>query len=302
MANGNFGGGDGSEVSPYLVEDIEDFLLVRKWGSVMIGPTRYFKQVNDLDFSGVSFEDTLDRVFNGVYDGGYKKNRNLTIQNTTRYTTVGGLFQTLENASIKNVFLESCSIKAATTVGGIAGTARNSLIRNCSVKGNIIINPPTFGAIGTIGGIVGSFDGRIEDCYADVNLSYIIQTGDSPFGRTVNMGGIVGSPSRETIIKNVYMIGSMSGYGSRVGSYYGFTPNPTPQVINSFYDYSKTMLVSLNGGTTTTLEKSSSEVTSEWDFVNVWIENARYPDLRIPGAILCKSTPVPFTIKKMKTL
>ena len=107
MANGLFGGGNGEELTPYLVEDAEDLDAVRN------DLAAHYKQTANIDLSGyanwVPIESTWNNGFSGLYDG-----NNFTISNLTQ-DLVGttyefewgmtGLFGYCEDATLKNIKL-----------------------------------------------------------------------------------------------------------------------------------------------------------------------------------------------------
>src|SRR5690554_6146631 len=207
MANGNFGGGDGTALNPYLVEDAHDLDAVRNY----LGDTSvHFKQVANIDLSswgnwlpiqnGSSISS--ENVFRGVYDGGGYKISNMTCQHNRYYV---GLFGYITSATIKNVFVENCNVNGDTNVGSLVGdtSSGSNTILNCYSSGNV-------SGRSTVGGLIGScYDGTtISNCYFSGNVSGTNWT-----------GGLIGSSSSAKI-SNCYSSGSVSG-DSPVGGLIG---------------------------------------------------------------------------------
>lgn len=109
MASGNFGGGNGTIESPYLIEDVAD---LRAINGITISSDRYYKLVNDLDLSeyeGTYFPkiringySSSDR-FKFNFDGNGHKILNLTqIYNDNTDTIDSGLFEVYSSSSINS--------------------------------------------------------------------------------------------------------------------------------------------------------------------------------------------------------
>lgn len=102
MANGNFGGGNGTAATPYLVEDLKDLLAIGNKATPSTG--LYFKQIADIDLSEYTTSTSFPKirctnayasnstVF--MYDGGGYKILNLTqLQDDSNSNTNFGLFE-----------------------------------------------------------------------------------------------------------------------------------------------------------------------------------------------------------------
>lgn len=237
MAGGNFGGGDGGSLTPFLIEDVYDLDAIRTKNSGL-----NFKQVNDIDASAISNFTPIASAdgsanFVGSYDGAGFTISNLKIN----YGYNGaGLFTYLNTSSmIKNVHLVNCDITGtATYTGGIVGNNASGLIKNCSVKGSVKGTKFVGGIVGvshsnpnlgvhscffdghvfgteSVGGIAGYFESKdlynasfIKDCY-----SLGIVEGDTI------VGGVVGQISRgwtsvHYIINNCYSTSHVVGSSS----------------------------------------------------------------------------------------
>lgn len=109
MANGIFGGGNGSASNPYLVEDVADLRAINE---ITISSDRYYKLVNDLDLS--EYEGTyFPKIrlygysnasrYKFVFDGNGHKISNLTqIYNDNTDTVDSGLFEVYSSQSISS--------------------------------------------------------------------------------------------------------------------------------------------------------------------------------------------------------
>ena len=225
MAGGTFGGGSGTELDPYLVEDALDLDAVRN------GLTAHYKQTADIDLTSWGNWVCIGEInywtpggrFTGSYDGGNKKIINMT----SEY----GLFRFLENATIKNLELDSphltggwwhgfiCTdgklsnffnIKVlsgtATTEGSVAVFAS---VEGCEIEkisADVFYTPTPWGQ--DFGGIVaqttssGGVISNIVECYARI----IIDPNGSPIYDYV--GGIA-SDARDTNIDRCYSEGSI---------------------------------------------------------------------------------------------
>ena len=150
MANGNFGGGDGTSGNPYLVEDAYDLNAVRNSLSA------HYRQTQDIDLTGWDWQPIGATwawssyystwvwqfgYFTGTYDGDYHRISNLTIvyagcpdnanTSSTQLYRVG-LFAAIGNvynpphAVLQKVWLDTVSIGGwlpLHDVGALVGTA-----------------------------------------------------------------------------------------------------------------------------------------------------------------------------------
>ena len=204
MANGNFGGGDGTELTPFLVEDAYDLNAVRN------NLSAHYKQTADIDLNIYSTgegwipigQTTIE--FTGVYDGDGYNIVNLWSDSLAGY---GGLFGKADGAKFKNINLINVIIVSATNsnMGGLVGYAVNMTedsIYNCHVSG--VINESNSNRW-YIGGVVGSCDSgdgvySINKCSFEGNIKSSVSANSF-------IGGICGSCS--TSIKNSYSSGNI---------------------------------------------------------------------------------------------
>ena len=207
MANGNFGGGDGTELTPFLVEDAYDLWAVRN------DLSSHYKQIADIDLNIYSTGDGWIPIgqetaeFTGVYDGNGYDIVNLWSNSLVSH---GGLFGRADGAKFKNINLRNVIIVSAANgeVGGLVGRAVNMTedsIYNCHVSG-VINESNSSGQY--IGGVVG-FCGA-SGVYSINKCSFegVIK---SSISGTAHIGGICGYCF--TSIKNSYSSGSIVAPG-----------------------------------------------------------------------------------------
>ncbi|MGE7091688.1 GLUG motif-containing protein [Lysinibacillus sp. NPDC048646] len=210
MANGLFGGGDGTELSPFIVEDAQDLDAVRNNSSAS------YKQTKSIDLSVYPNWIPLGDInnnnkFSGSYDGS-----DLTIDNLTISSTSGslGLFNNCHSGKIKNVNIKNANISAANfqEVGVLAGTLTNTQITECTVSGKVQV----LGFFNTVGGLAGVITGT-----SVIKQSAVINSEIK--GKYV--GGFVGNFTGK-LIENCYVTGKVTGYSDNGSSQVsGFAEN-----------------------------------------------------------------------------
>lgn len=170
MARGNFGGGDGTELNPFLVEDKEDLLQVfyknREY------PMHHYKQSKDINLIGVDWIPIGDisqgPPFMGVFDGDNYSIKNLKFSSGSSYI---GLFGLCVGATLKNIDLEKAEIVssngfyAALLCAYLDGQC---VVSDCSVQGTVVGNFSN----SNIAGLAVSLSSAsvIERCSANVKL------------------------------------------------------------------------------------------------------------------------------------
>lgn len=164
MANGLFGGGDGTEISPYIVQDAHDLWAVRNDLSA------HYVQANNIDLNifveGNGWEPIgqSDAPFTGLYNGNNFEIKNLWSGNITGH---GGLFGYvtggfLHNITLSNAILAKPSLGIGALVGYITNTSENAVV-NCHATG--VINEQKISASTSgVGGLIGrAANGGIKD-------------------------------------------------------------------------------------------------------------------------------------------
>lgn len=200
MANGKFGGGDGSVAKPFLVEDAADLDAIRT------KPTFQFKMTKNIELGTAPYNEGTGwnpiQNFSGVLDGNGFVIKNLTITNTD--ASCAGLFSELiAKAVIQNVGIVRCNIvakeKAGAIAGRILGTPVN--IKQCYSNGQI-------SAASRLGGLIGEIFTRddvvIEDCHSNVSMNV---TNDYCGG----LVGIMTADKKSNTLRNGYFNGEIHG-------------------------------------------------------------------------------------------
>jgi predicted outer membrane repeat protein len=238
-----YGGGTGEPNDPYLIYTAEQLNTI---GLNQEDADKHFKLMADIDLSDYQ-GDSFNRIgfydppefapdwhppFTGIFDG-----NNHTISNFTYVVDVNeplkenglwgdenvGLFGVLsgEQAQIKNLGLINPKIYPSimctewvTSVGAIAGELRLGSITNCYVEGGKISGDIT------VGGLVGSNEGTISNCYTTCDVTWangrLLRPLDLPFELIPgSFGGLVGFNRSQ--IYDCYTTGSIQGYNSSGG-------------------------------------------------------------------------------------
>lgn len=264
-----FGGGNGSEVDPYLVASAAQLNAVRNHLD------QHFKQVREIDLadyqSGSGWvpigSDT--EPFSGSYNGDGHEIKNSKISSDNNYIGLFGC--TSSKAKIAGIKLVAVEVSGVCYVGGLVG--RNcGIIENCSATGDVT------GSNDSVGGLVGSNNGgTIADGYATGKVE----------GQGA-VGGLVGG-NYDSIIENCYATGSVTGdkwTGGLVGS------NDFGAIENSYYDTDTTGMNDTGKGIPKTTDEmkaglSNDNIYTGWDTATIWtIEEGHYPWLKWQGAPL----------------
>ena len=205
-----FCGGNGTEAHPYEIctaEELADLALIANAGGGNQTEGIYYILMNDIDLNAYTSDGGWMPIndFQGSFDGNGKEIRNLTINRTGVTGDNQGLFGLINGATIKNLGIKNCNIKARNRVGGLAGyIVANSHIENCYVAGAVNGN-------NDVGGLVGHTlsSGSIKNCYAACNV-----TGDG-----TGIGGLIGDNNAVTI-ENCYATENVTG-SDQVGGLVG---------------------------------------------------------------------------------
>lgn len=247
MANGNFGGGDGTDSFPFLVEDAADLDAVRTKPR-----SSRFRQVSNIDMSSWGVFEPIGPSqytwFSGIYDGaGYTIN-NLSINSDAAYV---GLFFILDNGRVKNLGLVDANVvstggsfsKCGALTGGVrAGSPTSPTFENCYATGSV-------NGLGISGGLCG---GRMADVFLFLNCY-----SNCSVAGGVGVGGLVGefssSSKPDTVaIDSCYSSGVISG-GGECGGVVGSVDAPS-----IFKDtYSLVDEITRTGGSNTNFGKFS---------------------------------------------
>lgn len=233
MANGLFGGGSGTDISPYIIEDYLDF---RQIGKHTTSNGRYYVLANDIDC--INEAPLADFLFYGAY-APHINGKNHTIRNLVIKKTGQAALCQLAGGSFKNLVLEDCHIESTdqkeaasfavvtsvgiihnlrsrrvTVIGGVVagivmhGTNQSQLnvaycvIKDSTIKGSRVAGI-TNAAFGTIANVENS---SVDNCD-------LISTGDA-FGISGVTGGYGGKYSKCVASGRIYAGGNAAGIGA----------------------------------------------------------------------------------------
>ena len=257
--------GSGTEADPFQIWTVTDLKKLDELvdgGEAFAG--KYFKQMADIDFVGVTDWSGIGTVggegktFSGVYDGDNKKITGITTTSTVNYS--GILFNNVDNAEIKNL---TVGVYANATGGFSAfGGANNTTFSNVVVKGTIL---------GThhCGGFT---------CFGqwtDQMSTYIDCTNEATVASSKSAGGFCGKPQTgATFIRcvnkgTIGAEGKMGGLGGFCsgGSYGHFTDCTNEGVVlGSFGQFGSSAPTSIAG--TMTARADQFAATAVFDGLN----------------------------------
>jgi len=193
---------DGSSAHPFSVRNVTDLRRVGK----PVADTAYvnwsldkcYRQTTIIDLTNAGDWTPIGSQaspFTGSYDGGGFTINNLKIDSSN--AQYQGLFGYISGAEaiVQNVGLENCNIKAKDHVGGVAGT-NDGTVKDCFVMGSVSGEDCVGGVVGmnsglVVNGLTGT-DAIVINCYV---------TGTVTGGR--NAGGVVGVNSGDSGIPGV---------------------------------------------------------------------------------------------------
>lgn len=235
MANGLFGGGNGTIDNPYLIEDGADLDAIRK------DTAACYKIVKNLDLTQICNEQGGNgwkpiEDFRGTLDGNGYSVRNLFIN---RSEDAQALFASLRGGAIMNMGLVNINIVGgANWCAPLAGQMKTQedLVENCFATG-------TLSAGANIGGLVGRVDGgNIYNSYSEVEIS---ASGDHP-------GGIASMLNNEySKIENCYYAATISGGANGSGI---CAQKEAGTILNCFFDATKNLFTEPEGIPTTKMQ------------------------------------------------
>ena len=287
----SFAGGDGSENSPYLIENAQQLARISKLYRYGGGLNTYFKLIKDIDLSShkwfpIGAGKDIDSVFNdklpirlteddgmtkyrfyGNIDGNGKTISNLRIVCSGDYV---GFISIAQEGVIQNLNFVNASISGNNYCGVVTGLNRiKSSVINCSVSGNISFNANECG-----GAICGKNyqTAKIIGCTSAIPLcnknSGLISRSFSSDYLALESEGIIDNcmtfkPINSPVIYNSYVRYESGNnvYVDIYGDYYGNIKECT----------------SVKAG-----NLSAEKHFRNWDFENIWMFNSESgePQLR----------------------
>lgn len=198
-----FGGGDGSEETPYLIARPQHLDQIRNF----LGEDNanlHFLQDADIDLDVAPYNEGQgwspigsfsggDHFF-GTYDGNGYEISGMMIDHTVTYR---GLFSSIQDATLKNIRLIEADVTASARSGIMVARAHDSRIVNCFVSGAY-----DGGTAQTHGGMIGEcYDSEVINSGVDINMRC----------RGRQLGGLIGD-AENSVIDGCYAYGTIASY------------------------------------------------------------------------------------------
>lgn len=238
LAEAKYGGGSGTEQNPYLIATAEQLNAI---GGNQSDWNKHFKLTEDIDLSGYTGTDfhiigyyvawySDDNIpFTGVFDGAGHTISNFSYTSADLDKNGIGLFSYIDMpCQIKNLGLvKPYVLSQGGYVGSLVGYIGRATVTDCYAKGASISGN------NYVGGLVGSNDGLIVNCYSSGSVSGNAYVGGlagqvgpgmvakcystASVSGNSNIGGLIGKVSDEASeIKDCYATGTVAG-GTYVG-------------------------------------------------------------------------------------
>ncbi|MBS4013774.1 MAG: fibrobacter succinogenes major paralogous domain-containing protein [Bacteroidetes bacterium] len=216
----DFGGGDGSELNPFIIKTARHINNIRNYLDVEHAD-KYFSQTADINLGVAPWNEGEGWLPIGEYDfpatpftGNYNGNGfaidGLFI-NRDYYNQ--GLFGYAIGASISNVILNNVSITADSYIGSLLAEGEGVTISNCVANGAI-------NGSGSFGGLVGYIYDSVEpSSFTDCSFTGSIIASDSNVGGFI--GEVYGSMGSIINITNCSYSGDLSAGGAVIGGFIG---------------------------------------------------------------------------------
>lgn len=236
VAAGKYGGGSGSGSDPYQIRTAEDLDAL---GNSPADWDKCFKLMADIDLKNynetnfhlighwVSFGDTANKPFSGIFDGNGRTIANFHYKDMKQNGI--GLFRYVNIGEIRNLRLKNVKIVTdGVDVGALVGRFGGGGVGDCHVMDADVTGNTR------VGGLVGNADGLVSQCSSRGRVAGILY-----------VGGLVGSVGQATVKKS-YSKASVSGNDS-VGGLVGATVNEA-SVVDSCYANGKVNGATYAGG------------------------------------------------------
>lgn len=259
-ADGSFGGGDGSFLNPFIIEDAADLLAVNN------GLRDCYQLSHDIDLAGYLFTDSVIAQFapydsegprlsfNGTLDGNGHTISNLTIRGGGEQLYIGLIGHAInysftpciiKNLTLKNVDIESGQARA---VGSLVGWGTSIEMTNCHVVGGSVLGQYPGGSSyvydqNQAGGLVGWLAmGVIDRC----STRGVTVSASAPY---INCGGILGGMwwSGGTVNQCYAVDGVVSG-GINSGGLIGLAKGSDAHPATIYDCYSTSSVSGANSG------------------------------------------------------
>ena len=169
----------------------------------------------DVDLSGIQWTPigNLSNHFAGCFDGNGYTVSNLTYEMPDQ-SYIGMFGVTKTGSIVRRLTVKNVKITGADSVGGLVGSCRGTL-EDCYIDGTV-----TGGY--DIGGVAGRSAGLIQRCGSGCAVQLVEVEGMS--WSNMEAGGVVGALGRYGQLLSCYSIGSVSGY-AHLGGIVGYSVN-----------------------------------------------------------------------------
>lgn len=217
----SYASGTGISTNPYIIKTPQQLALFAYHVKNRANTTSHFKLGNYINLEGKTWTPIGDTLsFNGTFDGDGHAILNMVVNTTSSHA---GLFASLSNATVRNVYLINGSVSGSSDYSGaLVGHSSNSRIEK--VYSNISVSNSSSGSI--VGGIIGQA--------TNTNVSVVANHGAVSAGNTSSVGGVAGSFAGN--LTTAYNHGSVTGSGNvggLVGSF-GNTASANYTIDNSY--------------------------------------------------------------------
>ncbi|MCF7976138.1 MAG: hypothetical protein K9N55_20130 [Phycisphaerae bacterium] len=323
----DFAGGTGEPNAPYQIATAQQLCAIGSDANLL---DKHFVLVNDIDLDpnlpgGQVFDRAVIFRFQGCLDGHGYVIKNLVVDANRGH---GGLFETIVPLGrVENLILEGIRIACHGYVGSMVGV-NGGTISNCvssahivgtgryagglvgyNMNGRIIRSHSTGTVTGenSVGGLVGSNNGTIQDCSSDSEVSGIsnvgglagengVLYGDVVFRGTLTscyasgpvlgvdrVAGLIGYNGQFGEVVHCYAAGPVSGQtrtGGLIGeSYYGYIESCVWDIQSSGQP------LSAAGSGKTTAQMQTRSTYAAWGCDHAWTleDSVDYPRLTWQG-------------------
>ena len=204
-----------TEADAYVISTTEDLnLLASRVNAGNNYSGKFFRLGANITYDGTENNFTPIGVygapFAGTFDGNGMTISGLNINKPNNNNV--GLFGRANNATIKNLKLDNCTITGKESTGAIVGLGGDNVtITNCRVTNSVTVSGTSY-----VGGIVGQ-NANVIGCASAATLS----------GSSNYVGGIIGNSNSNTIANSLYTGTSVSCSGNNKGAIVGSNTNTT---------------------------------------------------------------------------
>ncbi len=197
-------------------EEMEEFRNKVNEGRTFESKT--VRLLNDIDLIGGTqnqwipignYSENTKLIFKGTFDGQGHSISNIFVTTNSKNLGYQGLFGIIQNATIRNLYINSSNIQGGYFVGALVGNANSSTIERVSTDSKVIVTAtgynPGYNKGEWVGGLVGN--AAMTNIYQSSNAARV--TG---FDGKMYVGGIAGVISGK--ITECYNEGTIIGKGS----------------------------------------------------------------------------------------